>query len=100
VIEPLLKGLKSRGALRSHVFAIIGPQTFSSEPVGEKLNGYGDVRPIELPNSHLSMQYSTKYFHLSRDGDEVLAPTVRASASLDDAMEGRDPALDAALRGR
>ena len=118
VIEPLVKGLKSRGVLRAHVFTIIGPQTFSSgllaaldlkrelhatlvgEPVGEKLNGYGEVRPIELPNSHLSMQYSTKFFHLSKSGDEVLEPKVRASATFDDAMAGRDPALDAALHGR
>ncbi len=118
VIEPLVKGLKSRGALRAHVSALIGPRTFSSgllaavelqrelhatlvgEPVGEKLNGYGEVRPIELPNSHLSMQYSTKFFHLSKDGDAVLEPTVRASATLDDALAGRDPALDAALHRR
>src|SRR5260370_2411115 len=115
VIEPLVKGLKSRGALRAHVSALIGPRTFSSGlraavelqrelhatlvggPVAEKLNGYGEVRPIELPNSHLSMQYSTKFFHLSKDGDPVLEPTARASATLDDALPGRDPALDAPL---
>jgi hypothetical protein len=118
VIEPLVKGLKTRGALRTGVSALIGPQTFSSgllaalalqrelhatlvgEPVGEKLNGYGEVRPIDLPNSHLSMQYSTKFFHLSKDGDAVLEPTVRASATLEDALAGRDPVLDMALHHR
>jgi hypothetical protein len=118
VIGPLVKGLKSRGVLRAQVSALIGPQTFSSglmaalelqrelhatlvgEPVGEKLNGYGEVRPIELPNSHLSMQYSTKFFRQSKDGDVVLEPAVRVSATFDDALAGRDPALDAALHRR
>ena len=74
--------------------------TLVGEPVGEKLSGYGEVRPIDLPNSHLSMQYSTKFFHLSKDGDAVLEPTVPASATLEDALAGRDPALDAALHRR
>jgi hypothetical protein len=118
VIQPLVKGLKSRAGLRAHVSALIGPRTFSSgllaavelqhelhatlvgEPAGEKLNGYGEVRPIELPNSHLSMQYSTKFFHLSKDGDALLEPTVRATPSLDDSLAGRDPVLDAALHRR
>jgi len=116
VIEPLKSGLKARAALRSNVHVLIGPRTFSSaqmaavafrhdlhaklvgEATGEKLNGYGEVRVLTLPNSGLKMQYSTKFFHLGKDDASVLEPDVRASSSLEDALAGRDPVLEAALR--
>jgi hypothetical protein len=73
----LKSGLKARAALRSKVYVLIGPRTFSSaqmaaiefrsdlhatlvgEATGEKLNGYGEVKVLTLPNSGLKMQYST-----------------------------------------
>lgn len=117
VIWPLLSGLKERKALKSHVFVLIGPATFSSaqdnaielrhnlnatlmgEPTGEKLNTYGEVRIIHLPNSGLDVQYCTNYFRMIKDSDPAaLEPDVRVRRTLEDALAGRDPVLDAALK--
>ena len=116
VIEPLKSGLKDRKALRSTVYVLIGPRTFSSaqmaavefrhdlhatlvgEATGEKLNGYGEVRMLKLPNSGLSVQYSTKYFRLGKEDGAALEPDVKAAATLGDALAGKDPVLEAALR--
>jgi hypothetical protein len=69
------------------------------EPTGEKPNGYGEVRTLRLPNSGLRIQYSTEYFHLLKDSDpDALYPDIRTPDTLDDALAGRDAALDAALR--
>jgi hypothetical protein len=116
VIGPLKSGLRARQALRSNVYVLIGPRTFSSaqmaavefrhdlhatlvgEATGEKLNGYGEIRVLKLPNSGLSMQYSTKYFRLGQEDGSALEPDVKAAATLGDALAGRDPVLEAALR--
>jgi C-terminal processing protease CtpA/Prc len=117
VISPLLKGLKDRASIRSNLRVLIGPATFSSaqfaafalrrelhallvgEPTGENLNGYGEVRLLVLPESQLTIQYSTKFFRLVKDSDaQALEPDIRASATLDDVLAGRDPVLEAALR--
>jgi len=117
IIWPLMLGLKAREALRSRVYVLIGPGTFSSaqdnaidlrrefratlvgEPTGEKPNGYGEVKSLTLPNSKLQLQYSTKFFRLIKDGDpSALEPDVRVPRTLPDALAGRDPVLEAALR--
>lgn len=116
VIGALKNGLKARAALRSHVFVLIGPGTFSSaqmagiefrkemratlvgEATGEKLNGYGEVKVLKLPNSGLRMQYSTKFFRLAKDDADALEPDIRVTRSLPDALAGRDPVLEAALK--
>jgi len=116
VIGPLKSGLKTRAALRANLFVLIGPRTFSSaqmagiefqhdlhaklvgEATGERLNGYGEVRVLKLPNSGLSMQYSTKFFRLSKDEKDALEPDIRVSQSLADALAGKDPVLEAALQ--
>jgi hypothetical protein len=117
IMRPLTDGLKSRRSLRSKVVALIGPGTFSSavlngrelqtalharllgEPAGEKLNSYGEVRSFQLPNSHLRVQYSTKFFRLAANGDEsVFQPDVTVGRTLADALASRDPVLEAALR--
>jgi hypothetical protein len=116
VIGPLKRALQARAALRSKVTVLIGPRTFSSaqmaavefrhdlhatlvgEATGEMLNGYGEVKGLTLPHSGLKMQYSTKYFHLGKNDASALEPDVRATTSLEDALAGKDPVLEAALR--
>jgi C-terminal processing protease CtpA/Prc len=113
VIAPLTAGLKARPTLRSRIFVLIGPETFSSgqlaawefrrqlgatlvgEPSGEALNSYGEVKVFTLPHSQLRVQYSTKYFRLGKD--DLLDPQIRVAATLEDVLAGRDPVLDAAL---
>jgi hypothetical protein len=120
VIKPLIAGLAARRALiaRGRLLALIGRATFSSglmaavelkntlgavlvgEPTGEKLNSYGMVDVITLPRSGLRVQYSTRFFELSPSGDPpALMPDVTVRRSLEDALAGRDPALDVAIRG-
>jgi hypothetical protein len=117
VIYPLLSGLKSRPALASSLYVLIGAGTFSSaqdnaidlqrelgallvgEPSGEKINSYGEVRQFTLPNSGLAVQYSTRFFRMTDKGDQQsLEPAIRAPFTLVDALAGRDPALEAVLR--
>lgn len=116
IIQPLVKGLRDHRPLRARgrLFALVGPGTFSSgllaaldfrdldailigEPPGEPLNSYGEVRPYTLPRSGLLIQYSTKFFKLSRNGAEILLPDATVARSLADALAGRDPVLEAAL---
>jgi Peptidase family S41 len=115
VINPLKSGLRAR---RSPVFVLIGDSTFSSaqdnaiemrrelnatlvgEPTGEKLNSYGEVRQLNLPNSGLHIQYSTQFYRMQKDSDaDALYPDIAAPRTLADFLAGRDPALDAALHG-
>jgi hypothetical protein len=117
VIYPLQAGLKSRSGLASHVYVLIGPGTFSSgqdnaldlrrnlgailvgEPTGGKVNSYGEVGEFKLPNSGLRVQYSTRFFKvIENDNSPALEPDIQVPRTLDDALAGRDPVLDAALR--
>jgi hypothetical protein len=121
VINPLYAGLRSRPSLRARgrLLVLIGRSTFSSglmaaialkndfravlvgEPTGEKPNSYGEVLQITLPHSRLTVSYTTKFFRLAPNGDPLaLFPDVPVPRSLDDALAGRDPVLDAALRYR
>ena len=117
VIFPLLIGLRSRKEKISQIYALIGPSTFSSgqdnaidlkrgaqailigEPTGEKLNSYGEVKSLTLPNSGLYVQYTTKLFRFAKDSDPLsLEPDIVVQRTLEDALAGRDPVMDAALR--
>jgi len=120
VIEPLLEGLRSRKSLsgKGKLYALVGPGTFSSgllaaiklrsdlnaviigEPPGERLNSYGEVRQLTLPNSHLPVQYSTKYFKLVSDDGAAFDPDVLVRTSIADWLAGKDPVLDAAITRR
>lgn len=116
VLDPLLSGLRARSFLAQsgRLFAFIGNSTFSSalmnaislkrengailvgEPTGGKPNGYGEVRSFTLPNSALSVSYSTKFFNSWPGGDpESLFPDITAAPSSADYREGRDPAMEA-----
>jgi hypothetical protein len=114
VIGPLKSGLHSR---HYPVFVLIGAGTFSSaqdnavemrrqlnatlvgESTGEKMNSYGEVRQLRLPNSDLRIQYSTEFYRMQKDGDaDALYPDIPAPLALADFLAGRDPALAAALR--
>jgi len=118
VIKPLEKGLHARRALsrRGHLYTLIGPGTFSSglwaaidlrhkgailvgEPPGEKPNSYGEVKVLTLPNSHVGVRYSTKFFKLDKKNDaSALAPDIFVPRPLADVLAGRDPVLEAAVK--
>jgi hypothetical protein len=118
VIEPLLRGLRSRKALRApgQLFALVDAGTFSSgllaavqlrndlkavvvgETPGEKLNSYGEVRPLTLPNSRLVLQYSVKLFTLATSDTGTFDPDVVVRPTIADWLAGRDPGLEAAVK--
>jgi hypothetical protein len=52
-----------------------------------------------LPNSKLTVKYSTKHFQPIRNADlPLLAPDVYVPCSLEDYLAGHDLVLDAVLR--
>jgi hypothetical protein len=117
VIDPLLDGLRRRRLTgRARLAVLVGPATFSSammnaltlrrnlgaeligEPLGEKPNSYGEVRTMTLPNSQVTIQYSTKFFRLDRSGDPMtVEPDINVTQTLADFLAGRDPVLERAL---
>ncbi len=120
VIKPLLDGLRKRKSLsaRGRLYTLVGPATFSSgllaaidlrhdlkaiaigERPGEKLNSYGEVRPLTLPHSRLLLQYSTKYFTLEKNDTAGFEPDFVVRTTIGDWLAGRDPVLDTALKQR
>ena len=98
---------------KGRLFVIIGKRTYSSavinaidfkkhteailigEPTSGKPNHFGEVNKFRLPNSGLSVSYSTKYFkYLDEDADSLM-PDITVETSFKDFASGKDPALDA-----
>lgn len=68
---------------------------------GGKPNSYGDTSSFSPPNSGLRVQYSTRHFQLIGGSDPPwVAPEIAVEPTLAELREGRDPALDAAIRFR
>jgi hypothetical protein len=117
VIQPLISGLAARPGLsaKGHLFVIVSRYTFSSgllaatdlrkaasplifgEPTGGKPNSYGEILTFSLPNSGLTVTYSTKYFKTQEQDTPSLPPDVAVTISAADFFGGRDPVLDAVL---
>jgi hypothetical protein len=114
VFHPFLDGLKARSG-RFKLYVLIGRKTFSSAMrnalelhneahavlVGEETagrpNSYGEVQSFRLPHSGLTVQYSTKYWHLDHTADPPsLAPDVPVAVSSTDYLQGRDPEWEVA----
>ncbi|MBU5485831.1 peptidase S41 [Clostridium sp. MSJ-11] len=85
---------------KGKIYVVVGRKTFSSailnamslkekteaffigEPTGGKPNHYGEVKSFKLPNSKITVRYSTKYFKHSDEDlksfipDKIIEPTV------------------------
>lgn len=115
VIEPLIDGLAERPALAGRVFVIIGMHTFSSAvlnaielvhrlrarlvggPSAGAPTGDGEVKTFALPNSHLTVHYSTKHFVNADFPGDALQPDLPVTVRAADWFAGRDPAIDAII---
>jgi hypothetical protein len=119
LFRPFLEWLsKNKDAnKRNKLFVIVGRDTFSSallnvyilknktsaifigEPTGGKPNCFGEVKYLELKNSGLYVRYSTKYYHLI-DNDEELSfvPDILSKVSFNDYINGVDSAMDKVLQ--
>ncbi len=115
LFESFIKWLKIwvKGAFKRQVFTIIGRDTFSSallnayslkndvgaailgEGSGGKPNCYGEVRYFELENSKLKIRYSTKYYKIIEDDEQLsLYPGISFKVSFKDYIECKDPVLE------
>lgn len=110
----LLKRLKDQPVnKKGKLFVIIGRKTFSSAVlialsfktgtnailVGEATSGspnhYGEVKTMQLPSSHMFVEYSTKHFVRSGNDKPTLIPDIPAHVTFRDFYSGRDPFYDA-----
>jgi hypothetical protein len=117
VLDPFIAWLKTSPVnQKGKLFVLIGRQTFSSavlnavklkndtaailagEPTGGKPNHFGEVKSFQLPNSHIGISYSTKYFHDFKDDTPSLAPDIPVEPTSHDYMTGADPVLDTVLK--
>lgn len=76
-------------------------QLLNATIIGEATSGspnhFGNVDVLELPNSKLRLQYSTKYYQLSKKGENTITPDVMVPTSIQDFVTGKDPVLEKAL---
>ncbi len=117
LLHPLITALQTRKAINQpgHLYVLIGPDVYSSavlnatqlqrdtaallvgEPTGQPPNHYGEAGTLELPNTGLTVTYSTKYFVYVEDDASALEPDILVNSTAQDLFAGRDPVLDAAL---
>jgi len=115
VMQPLLSALAEFPKInkKGHLFVVVGRSTFSSailnaltlkneteaifvgEPTGGRPNHFGEVKSFNLPNSGLSVRYSTKYFRYSDDDSESLFPDILVEPSFSDFVSNTDSVLQA-----
>ena len=110
----LVAPLKARADLNSkgRLYVLIGPLTFSAamnnaaqfqdqtnailagQTIGERPNSYQEPRQFVLPNSHLIVRASTRYYAFRKTGENAVRPTHEIIPSWDDVKAGRDPELE------
>lgn len=113
-LAPLLDTLRDKLIVnkRNHLFVLIDRETFSSavinawqirtmfpnatfvgEPTGGALNDFGEVLQFQLPNSGLSVWYSTARFEFRPGVEGSLEPDIHIETSIEDWLSGVDPVL-------
>jgi hypothetical protein len=97
---------------RGHLFVLIGPFTFSAAmsnaahfrqrtaatlvglPIGEKPNSFQEARKTTLPNSHLALSYSVRFYRFVEAGENMIRPDREIETTWADFKAGRDPVLE------
>lgn len=98
---------------RGRLFVLISPYTFSAgmsnaaqfrsetqailvgQPIGERPNSYQEARELRLPNSHLAVRVSTRFYKFAPDDkDNVIRPDKEIDRNWNDYRAGRDSVLD------
>ncbi|MNC50997.1 Peptidase family S41 [compost metagenome] len=118
VIKPLKTSLLHEPTLKNHVLVLIGRGTASSammnasdfreelqakllgEPTNGDPNKPGEIQFLQLPESGLTVIYSTSEFHSPEITDDALMPDIPVDYTISDYRQGIDPVLNAALAYR
>jgi len=97
---------------KGHLFILAGAVTFSAamnnaaqfrsqtaallvgQTIGEKPNSYAEVRNMTLPNSHLTVRYSTRYYRFTEGEENAIRPDREIIPSWAEYKAGRDPVLE------
>ena len=114
VRQHLLPGLKQRPAInkKGHLFVVVGRDTFSAamsnatdfrketmailvgEPIGERPNSYQENRQLVLPNSSLTVSYSTQYYKFLGEDVPAVMPDKRIDPDWASYQAGRDRTME------
>ncbi|WP_025690185.1 S41 family peptidase [Paenibacillus zanthoxyli] len=115
VIQPLVKELSELPKIKNNIIVLIGRYTASSAManaielrstlnailIGEPANGDpnkpGDILSFRLHESGLTVNYSTKEFHLLETKEKALNPDILVNLTISDIRKGVDPVLTKAL---
>lgn len=117
LLVPLVLKLAQREELRrpGAVVGLISRATFSSAqlnaknikdslgavliglPTGQKPNAFGEQRTFKLPNTGMTVTYSTKRFVTDPADPPSMMPDVLIDPTIADYHAGRDPTLEAAI---
>jgi hypothetical protein len=100
---------------KGHLFVLVGANTFSAAmsnathfryqteailvggTIGEKPNSYQESNSFTLPNSHLTVHYSSEFYKFVETDENVVKPDKEIEITWEDYLAGRDPALEWAL---
>lgn len=116
----LIEPVKDRPALnqKGHLFVVIGRRTFSAalanathfrketqailvgEPIGERPHSYSENDEMTLPNSHLVVSYSTRYYTFGDEDVPAVMPDQRIDPDWASFKVGRDPVMEWILSPR
>lgn len=113
VLNPFLRSIRSSYLnAPGKLYVLTGRRTFSSalmnavemvrtthaitvgEPTGANINHYGEVKSFVLPDSKITVYYSTKYWENWSGYDGPLVPDISLEHRYSNFIEGRDEALE------
>lgn len=117
LFEPMIDGLAELQAQQGFpIDVLIGQETFSSalinavqlkhrtdsrlvgSPTGGSVNHYGEVQTFALPNSGITVSYSTKYFTMDKSYPSgSLQPDLSVQRTVEDLRNGIDTEEEAIL---
>lgn len=117
VLNPFLRSIRSSYLnAPGKLYVLTGRKTFSSalmnavelvrttdaitvgEATGANINHYGEVKSFVLPDSKITVYYSTKYWENWSGHDGPLVPDVSLEHRYSNFIEGRDEALEYILQ--
>lgn len=84
----------SSAILNALDFKRLTKAVFIGEETAGKPNHFGEVKNFQLPNSELSIGYSTKFFKNSDENGNTLKPNVTIEMSFSDFTKGVDPVYE------